>query len=66
MPQYRYSESFPLGFKESDKIPVGRVSLVQAMKFMSDQQNSPAEWSIDRIADAYKIKPQLASMRWYA
>lgn len=62
MPLNRFREAFPLGFKESDKIPPGRISLVQAMKLMSDRQSQSAE-SIDRIADEYKIKPQLASKK---
>lgn len=61
MPQNRFRETFPLGFKESERIPPGRVSLVQAMKLLSDQQSSPAEWTVDRIASEYKIKSQLAS-----
>lgn len=62
LPLKRYTEQFPLGYKESDRVPPGKVSLIQAIKFMSEHRTNPKEWPIDRIAEENKIKPDLAGM----
>lgn len=63
MPVNRSTESFPLGYKESDRIPPGRVSLLQAINFISKHQSNPEEWNAEKIADENKIKVDVASMR---
>lgn len=76
LPLQRYTENFDLGYKESVRVPPGRVSLLQAIDFISKHQNNPAEWTIEKIAEENKIKPDVASMlnihfsflfisRWY-
>lgn len=62
LPVKRTSDYFELGFKESKNIPPGRVSLMQAMKFISDHGNNPREWTVDKIADDNKLKRDVAGM----
>lgn len=57
----RSSNVFALGYKESDRVPPGRVSLLQAINFIIKHQQDPKEWTIERIAEENKIKPDVAS-----
>lgn len=50
---------FELGFKEtdSDKIPPGKCSLRQAVKFIEDYKMNPEVWTKEKIASEYKLNP---------
>lgn len=57
----RYTELFALGYKDSIRVPPGRVSLLQAIHFISKHQSNPEEWTVEKIAEENKIKPEVAS-----
>lgn len=40
----------------------GRVSLLQAINFITKHQQQPDVWTIEKIAEENKIKPDVASM----
>ncbi|XP_031627187.1 protein NDUFAF4 homolog [Contarinia nasturtii] len=61
LPLSRFSERFELGYKESERVPPGRVSLLQAINFITKHQQDPKEWTVERIAEENKIKPDVAS-----
>lgn len=48
---------FEYGYKETDasKIPVGRISLRQAIEFISKSQQNPTEYTPEIIATEYKL-----------
>lgn len=60
LPVKRTSDFFELGYKESKIIPVGRVSLMQAMKFISDHGKNASVWTVEKIADDNKLKRDVA------
>lgn len=60
MPETRYTENFPLGYKDVDRVSAGRVSLLQAIKILTDHQSNPKEWTIQKLADENKIKVEYA------
>lgn len=60
LPKHRQSEIFQLGYKDSEHVRPGRVSLLQAINFISKHQSHPDEWTIEKIADENKIKPDVA------
>lgn len=55
LPLKRTTEYFELGYQESKIIPVGRVSLMQAMKFISDHRTNASAWTVEKIADQNKL-----------
>ncbi len=48
------------GYVEPQRIPPGRVSLRQFLAYLQQHRDSPEEYSIDRFADMYTIKPEIA------
>jgi Uncharacterised protein family (UPF0240) len=52
------NEEFELGFKEEkvENIPPGKVSLRQAIDFLSYHKVYPQEWTAEKIALEYKLK----------
>ncbi len=48
------------GYVEPQRIPPGRVSLRQFLAYLQQYRDSPEEYSIDRFADMYTIKPEIA------
>lgn len=38
------------------KVPRGKVTLRQAIQFISDHQQNPKEWTPERIANEFKVK----------
>ena len=48
------------GYVEPQRIPPGRVSLRQFFAYLQQHRDSPQEYSIDRFADMYTIKPEVA------
>jgi NADH dehydrogenase [ubiquinone] 1 alpha subcomplex assembly factor 4 len=48
------------GYVEPQRIPPGRVSLRQFLAYLQQHRDSPEEYSIDRFADMYTIKPETA------
>ena len=51
---------FELGYQEPDlqRIPLGKCTLRQAIKFISDHQQKPEEISAEKIAEEFKLKQQ--------
>lgn len=60
LPTNRESVSFELGYQETEvkKIPLGKCSLLQAIKFISDHQQNPNEWTAERVANDLKLKQE--------
>jgi hypothetical protein len=48
------------GYVEPQRIPPGRVSLRQFLAYLQQHRDSPEEYSVDRFADMYTIKPETA------
>lgn len=61
LPKQRPSEIFELGYKDANHVRPGRVSLLQAIDFINKHQSNPDEWTIEKIAEENKIKPDVAS-----
>lgn len=62
LPQNRKQpEDYEYGFLEPDpeKVSRGRCTLRQAIKFISDHQTDPKEWTATKIANEYKLKEDL-------
>lgn len=57
----KFSESFSVGYKESEHVPPGKVSLLQAIDFITKHQSNSTEWTIEKIAEENKIKLDVAS-----
>lgn len=64
LPANRSTDQFMLGYKESERVPPGKVSLLQAISFITKHQSSPEEWTIEKIAEENKIKPDVASKQF--
>lgn len=62
LPKQRPTEFFELGYKDTEHVRPGRVSLLQAINFISKHQSNPDEWTIEKIAEENKIKPDVARM----
>lgn len=41
---------------EPAKVSRGRITLRQAIKFISDHQSEPETWTAERIANEHKLK----------
>lgn len=65
LPANRSTDQFMLGYKESERVPPGKVSLLQAISFITKHQSSPEEWTIEKIAEENKIKPDVASKQFW-
>lgn len=48
------------GYVEPQRILPGRVSLRQFLAYLQQHRDSPQEYSIDRFAEIYTIKPEVA------
>lgn len=66
-------EDFEMGYQEPDpnKISKGKCTLRQAIKFISDHQTTPNEWTAERISNEYKLNREnvddiLANFRMFA
>lgn len=55
-------DDFEYGYKEPVKVSRGRVTLRQAIQFITDHQTEPEVWSAKRIADEYKLKQSIVGM----
>lgn len=49
-------DDFEYGFKEPEKVALGRCTLRQAIKFISDHQSDSETWTAVKIANEYKLK----------
>ncbi|TMW54315.1 hypothetical protein DOY81_000588 [Sarcophaga bullata] len=52
-------EDFEFGFMEPKRVTIGRCTLRQALKFITDHQTEPENWTSSRIAEEYKMKSEL-------
>ncbi|XP_037823739.1 protein NDUFAF4 homolog [Lucilia sericata] len=52
-------EDFEFGYMEPQRITIGRCTLRQALKFITDHQSEPEKWTPAKIAEDYKMKPEL-------
>lgn len=48
-------DDFEFGFKEPEKVPIGRVTLRGALKFITDHQADSKKCSIEKISEEYLI-----------
>uniref|UniRef100_A0A3B4CXL7 NADH dehydrogenase [ubiquinone] 1 alpha subcomplex assembly factor 4 n=1 Tax=Pygocentrus nattereri TaxID=42514 RepID=A0A3B4CXL7_PYGNA len=51
--------SFPgdhLGIGEITDVPVGKVSIVEALKVLNDHKRSPQTWTLEKIAQDYSLQ----------
>lgn len=52
-------EDFEFGYMEPKRITPGHFTLRQALKFITDHQSEPEKWTAAKIAEEYKLKPEL-------
>ncbi|KAJ6638137.1 Protein NDUFAF4 like [Pseudolycoriella hygida] len=50
---------YEYGYLEPEKVAPGRVTLRQAMTFISNHSSEPETWTTQRISDEYKLKPNI-------
>lgn len=61
LPQNRHTPVEPeFGFYEPEKIPLGRLSLRQALKIITDHQHEPGKWDAQTVANKYNISIKLS------
>lgn len=59
-------EDFEYGHKEPDRIPRGRTTLRMAIEFISNHMQEPEKWTVQRIAEEYKLKESVVGrIRFY-
>lgn len=51
-------ENFEYGYKESDKVPRGKVSMRNVLEFLSDNHTNPQEFTASKIAADYHLKEE--------
>uniref|UniRef100_U5EYC8 Protein NDUFAF4 homolog n=1 Tax=Corethrella appendiculata TaxID=1370023 RepID=U5EYC8_9DIPT len=52
------SDDYEFGHLEPETVKPGYCSLRQAVKFISDHQTTPQEWTAERISQDYQIKKE--------
>lgn len=62
LPIKRTSDFFKLGYKESKIIPVGKVCLMQTMKFISDHHTNGCVWTSEKIASENTLDKGVVGM----
>lgn len=55
----RTPEDFEFGYKEPHRVAPGRCTLRQALQFITDHQTEPEKWTVAKISEEYKLKPEL-------
>lgn len=48
-------EDFELGYKEPTRVPYGKVTLRNAIKFITNHQHDPVKYSAENIAEDYNL-----------
>lgn len=56
LPIKRTTDFFEFGYKESKIIPIGRISLMQAMKFITEHRSNASIWTVEKISFENKLK----------
>lgn len=51
-------EDYDYGHKDPELITPGRVTLKQAIQFISDHQSDPKQWPLPKIVDQYRMKDE--------
>lgn len=54
-------EEYELGYKEPTKVPLGKVTLKDAIKFISSHQLKPEKYTVTKIAEDYKLPEESVS-----
>lgn len=54
-------EDFELGYKEPSRVPYGKVTLRNAIKFILNHQHKPEEFTAEKIAEDYKLPEESVS-----
>lgn len=54
-------QDFEYGLMEPEVIPEGKITLRQALKFITDHQEDPRTNSADTIANSYKLDKTVTS-----
>lgn len=52
---------YELGYKEPTKVPLGKVTLKDAIKFISSHQLKPEKYTVRKIAEDYKLPEESVS-----
>ncbi|KAG4074181.1 hypothetical protein HA402_016209 [Bradysia odoriphaga] len=52
-------QDFEFGYLEPEQAMRGRVTLRQALTFISNHSSEPETWTIAKISDEYKLKPSI-------
>ncbi|XP_037052090.1 protein NDUFAF4 homolog isoform X2 [Bradysia coprophila] len=52
-------QDFEFGYLEPEQAMRGRVTLRQALTFISKHSAEPETWTIEKISDEYKLKPSV-------
>lgn len=48
-------QEFEFGHKEPENVTKGRITMKQATQFLGDYQKNSAEWTVEKIAQHYKL-----------
>jgi len=60
LPHNRIAPAMPeFGFEEPEVVAEGKVTLRQAIKFISDHQEDPSKWSRNNISQHYKLDAEV-------
>ncbi|XP_017769493.1 PREDICTED: protein NDUFAF4 homolog isoform X2 [Nicrophorus vespilloides] len=51
-------EDFEYGVKQPTIVPHGKITLKQALEFISQHQNNPAVWTSSKISDDYLLSEE--------
>lgn len=52
---------YELGYKEPKRVPYGKVTLKNAIKFITNHQLNPEEYRVEKIAEEYKLPEEAVS-----
>lgn len=56
-------EEYEYGYLEPARVTPGRCTMRQALKFITDHQSEPEKWTVTRISEEYKLKPELTGRK---
>lgn len=54
-------EEFELGYKEPSRVPYGKITLKNALRFISHHQSDPKEYTAEKIAEEYNLSEEAVS-----
>lgn len=54
-------EEYELGYKEPSKVPLGKITLKNAIKFITNHQVDPKKYNSTQIAEEYLLPEETVS-----